>query len=127
MENRSLQHRRERLADALHDELGAILEGELADPRIGIVTVSEVALAADRRSARILVQVQGDEREAKETLAGLNAATGFIRALLVERLGLRRAPELFFFVDHSAEIQGRVDQLLGRIKKRKGGSGGEGR
>ena len=119
MENRGAQHRRERLADALRDELGAILEGELGDPRIGLATVSEVSLASDRRSARVFVHAEGSEREAEETLAGLNAAKGFIRRQLVERLGLRQAPEIFFYVDHSQEFETRIDELLNRIKKRK--------
>jgi ribosome-binding factor A len=119
MENRGAQHRRERLADALRDELGAILEGELADPRIGLATVSEITLAADRRSARVFVRVEGGEREAEQTLEGLEAAKGFIRRQLVERLGLRRAPELFFYVDHSEEYRGRIDELLARIQKKK--------
>jgi ribosome-binding factor A len=119
MENRGAQHRRERLADALRDELGAILEGELGDPRIGLATVSEVSLAPDRRSARVFVHAEGNEREAEETLAGLNAAKGYIRRQLVERLGLRHAPELFFYVDHSQEFESRIDELLDRIKKRK--------
>jgi len=119
MENRAAQHRRERLADALRDELSAILEGELADPRIGLATVSEITLAADRRSARVFVRVEGDEREAEQTLAGLNAAKGFIRHEIAERLALRHAPEFFFYVDHSAQQEGRIEELLKRAKKRK--------
>ena len=119
MENRSAQHRRERLADALRDELSAILEGELGDPRIGLATVSEISLAADRRSARVFVQVEGDEGEAEQTLTGLNAAKGFIRHQIAERLALRHAPELFFYVDHSAQQEGRIEELLRRAKKRK--------
>src|SRR5579864_1832520 len=99
MENRGVQHRRERMADALRDEIGAILEGELADPRIGLVTVSDLLLTGDGRSARVFVNLEGTEDDPEETLAGLNAAKGFIRHTVAERLGLRQAPELFFFVD----------------------------
>src|SRR5689334_19827811 len=119
MENRSAQHRRERLADALRDELSAILEGELGDPRIGLATVSETSLVADRRSARVFGQVEGDVPEAEQTLAGLNAAKGFIRHQIAERLALRHAPELFFYVDHSAQQEGRIEELLKRAKRRK--------
>src|SRR5215472_10748580 len=119
MENRAAQHRRERMADALRDEIGAILEGELGDPRIGLVTVSELLLADDGKSARVFVNVEGKEDDPEETLDGLNAAKGFIRHTIAERLGLRQAPELFFYVDHSLQQETRVDELLQRIKKRK--------
>ena len=119
MEDRGAQHRRERRSDALRDELSAILEGELGDPRIGLATISELLLAPDGRSARVFLEVTGGKKEAEETLDGLNAAKGFIRHQLVENLGLRHAPELFFYVDHAEEKVGRVDELLQRIKKRK--------
>jgi len=118
MENRAAQHRRERLADALRDEIGAILEGDLADPRVGLATVSEVLLPPDGKSARVMINPEGSEREAEETLAGLNAAKGFIRHQVLERLGLRHVPELFFYLDYSQQHKGRVEELLKRIKKR---------
>jgi ribosome-binding factor A len=119
MQNRNVQHRRERMADALREEIGALIEGELGDPRIGLATVSEVLLAADGKSARVFVEAEGTEKEAEDTLQGLNAARGFIRHQLVERLGLRHAPEIFFQLDTSTERQTRIDQLLRRIHKKK--------
>lgn len=120
MENRSQQHRRGRMADTLREEITAVFEGELRDPRVGLATVSEVLLAPDGKSARVLVQVEGDLHEGEQTIAGLNAAKGFIRHMLVEQLGLRRAPEIFFQLDHSTQQETRVDELLQRIKKRSG-------
>jgi ribosome-binding factor A len=118
-EKRGAQYHRERLGGALREEIETILEGELGDPRIGLVNVSEVHLAPDARSAQIFVVVQGDDEEADRTLEGLAAARGFIRHELAERLHLRRPPELFFQVDKSQQYQSRIDQLLERTKKRK--------
>ncbi len=118
-ENRAQQYHRERLAEALREEIETIVEGELADPRIGLVNVTEVQLAPDSRSARIFVVVQGDDDEADRTLEGLKAAAGFIRAELAERLHLRRAPELLFQVDRSQLYQARITELLSRTKKRR--------
>ena len=118
MQNRSVQHRRERMADAVREEIGALIEGELGDPRIGLATVSEALLAPDGKSARIFVEVEGSEAEANETLQGLNAARGFIRHQLVERLGLRHAPEIFFHLDNSTLRQERIEQLLRRVRKK---------
>lgn len=108
------------MAEALREEIETILEGELADPRIGLVNVTEVHLAPDSRSAHIFVVVQGDDddEEADRTLEGLKAAAGFIRNELTERLQLRRAPELFFQVDRSQQYQARITELLNRTKKR---------
>lgn len=119
MQNRNLQHRRERMSDALREEIGALIEGELGDPRIGLATVSEVLLAPDGKSARVFVEAEGTEREAEDTLQGLNAARAFIRHQLVERLGLRHAPEIFFQLDTSTARQTRIEQLLQRIQKKK--------
>ena len=119
MERRSQKHRRERLSEAIREEIETILEGELADPRIGLVSVSGVQMAEDARSARVLVAVDGDDDEAERSLTGLDAARNFIRRELAERLRLRRPPELFFQLDRSQQLESRVEELLQRSKKRR--------
>ena len=118
MEKRALQYRRGRLGEALREEIETILEGELSDPRIGLVNVSEVHLAEDSKSAKVLVVVEGDDEQAAETMEGLRAATGYIRRELTEQLHLRRAPELLFILDRSHLYEARIEELLGRTKKR---------
>jgi len=120
MERRGQKYHRERLAEALREEIETIVEGELADPRIGLANVSNVALAEDSRSARVMVVVEGDDSEAQRTLQGLTAAVGYIRREVAERLQLRRAPELFFQLDRSQKYVTRIDELLRRAKKRQG-------
>ena len=118
-EQRGKQHHLERLSEALKDEIGALIEGELGDPRIGLCTVTEVLLAPDGKSARVFIQVSGDDEEAAKTLEAIEAAKGYIRHELLERLGVRHVPELNFILDRSQEIGARIDELLGRTKKRK--------
>ncbi|MFY9674767.1 MAG: 30S ribosome-binding factor RbfA [Terriglobales bacterium] len=118
MERRGQKYHRERLAEALREELDTILEGELGDPRIGLASVTAMHLSDDSRSAHVMVSVDGDDAEAERTLEGLNAAKNFVRHELVERLHLRRAPELFFQVDRSHQMESRVEELLTRAKKR---------
>lgn len=108
-----------RIVEALKDEIGAIVEGELGDPRIALCTVSEVLLNPDGKSARVFIQVQGNEREQQDTIKGIDAAKGYIRRQLLERLGVRQIPELFFLLDRSEQYGARIDELLGRMKKRK--------
>jgi ribosome-binding factor A len=119
VEKRGQKYHRERLGEALREEIETIVEGELGDPRIGLVNVSGVELADDSRSARVLVAVEGDQVEAENTLTGLTAAVGFIRHEVAERLHLRRAPELFFQLDRSEKYESRIEELLSRTKKRK--------
>ena len=116
MERRGQKYHRERLGGALREEIATILEGELSDPRIGLVSVTEVQLAPDSRSARVLVSVDGDDAEVAESMEGLQAAVGYIRRELVDRLHLRRPPELVFALDSSQESTARVEELLGRTK-----------
>lgn len=118
MERRSQKYHRERLGEALREEIETILEGELGDPRIGLANVSEVHLAPDSRSARVMVVVERNEAEGQATMEGLQAASGYIRRELAERLHLRRPPELIFIQDRSQEYEARIHELLSRSKKR---------
>lgn len=120
MERRGQKYHRERLGEAMREEIETIVEGELGDPRIGLVRVSRVLLAEDSRSARVLVTVEGDEAEADRSLEGLMVAGGFIRRAVAERLHLRRPPELYFQIDRSQQYGARIDELLGRAKNRGG-------
>ena len=119
MEHRGQKYHRGRLSEAIREEIETILEGELGDPRIGLASVSAVLMAQDARSARIMVTVAGDDVEVERTLEGLNAAKNYVRHELAERLRLRKPPELYFQIDRADQLESRVDELLGREKKRK--------
>jgi ribosome-binding factor A len=119
MENRGQKYHRGRMAEALREEVTALVEGELGDPRIGLVSVVEVQLGEDGRTARVFISAAGNEEEAEQSLAGLKAAGGYIRHELVSRLGIRQAPEIIFVLDESQEHGGRIEELLHRIQKRK--------
>jgi ribosome-binding factor A len=111
-------HRYERVAEEIAHELGTMLAGELKDPRLdGGLTVTEVRVSPDLKQARIYISVIGDEAEKKRASAGLEAAAGFIRHELTERLQLRRMLELHFVLDRSEEYGRRIEELLGQVKK----------
>lgn len=112
-----LFHRHERLADQIRIEVAEMIEGELKDPRIGFATVTHVDLSPDLRHARVLVSVMGDDDSQRETLKGLASAAGFVRREIVQRLRLRRAPELVFALDNEAEQAERVEILLKDLHK----------
>ena len=118
-EPRAPKYQRLRRVEALREEIDVILEGELADPRIGLVAVSEVVLAPGGKTARVFVRADGAEEDDEQTLAGLNAAKGFIRHQLADRMGLRHPPELIFVIDRSDQYKSRIDELLGRTRKKR--------
>ena len=95
-----------------------MLEGELSDPRIAPSYVTEVVLAPGGKSARIFVAVHGSEEEEQSTLEGLTTARAYIRSQLRDRMGVRHVPELSFAIDRSQKMTGRMDELLGRMRKR---------
>ena len=80
MEKRGAKYHRERLGEALREEIETIVEGELGDPRIGLVSVTSVVLAEDSRSAQVFVTLDGDDQEAERSLEGLTAAVGLYPA-----------------------------------------------
>lgn len=117
-EQRARTHHRSRVANTFAEEIGAMLEGELSDPRIAPSYVTDVVLAPGGKSARIYVAVHGTEQEEESTLAGLMTARGYIRSQLRERMGVRHVPDLTFAIDRSEKMTGRMEELLGRLRKR---------
>ena len=110
-------HRTERIAEEVRNEVSLMLAGELKDPRLAApVMVTEVRLGAGMRTIRVFVSLAGDDAERATTLEGLQAAKGFVRHELVERLHLRRAPDVIFMLDDSEEYGNRIENLLRKAK-----------
>jgi ribosome-binding factor A len=113
-------HRHERVGEEIAHEINAMLAGELKDPRLeGMVVVSEVRVQQDMKHARVFINVRGTNKEQSDAIKALEHASGFIRRELVERLQLRRVPELHFTLDLSQEHVERIEQLLKEMKKDK--------
>jgi len=117
-EHRARTYHRNRVAQSFSEEIGAMLEGELSDPRIFPSVVTDVVLAPGGKSARVFIAVHGGMEEEESTLAALISARGFIRSRIRERMGVRHVPELSFAIDRSEKMTGRMDELLGRMRKR---------
>lgn len=114
------QHRHERIGEEIQHELSAMVAGELKDPRLELgITVTEVRVTPDLKQVRAFIGVNGSEKEQADAIKALEHAAGFIRHELVERLQLRRAPELLFILDKSQQYSERIEQLLRDMKKDK--------
>jgi ribosome-binding factor A len=117
-EQRARTYHRNRVANTFSEEIGAMLEGELSDPRIAPSYVTDVVLAPGGKSARVFVAVHGTEAEEDSTLEGLTTARAYIRTQLRDRMGVRHVPELSFAIDRSQKMTGRMEELLARTRKR---------
>lgn len=111
-------HRSERIAEEIRNEVSLMLAGELKDPRLAsAMNVTEVRVSPDLKNVRVYVEIVGNDEERSSALDGLSAASGFIRHELVERLHLRRAPEVVFVPDESEEYGQHIDDLLKQAKR----------
>jgi len=109
--------RTSRVAEQMKKEIGEIVNQKLKDPRIGFVTITDVALTNDLQQATVYVSVLGDEQEKNDTLAGLQQATGFVRSEVSRRIRLRKVPEITFSFDEAHEYGNRIDEILKELKK----------
>ncbi|HYL62255.1 MAG TPA: 30S ribosome-binding factor RbfA [Candidatus Methylomirabilis sp.] len=116
----SANHRHERVGEEIAHEINVMLAGELKDPRLEVsAVVSEVRVQPDMKHARVFITVRGTDKEQVDAIKALEHASGFIRSELIERLQLRRLPDLHFTLDHSQEYSERIEHLLKEMKKDK--------
>ena len=100
-----------RVADQIQREIALLVVHEVADPRVGNVTVSGVDLSPDLRHAKVLVTpARGTDGDA--SVDALNRAAGFLRSRLGRRVHMRRVPRLVFEHDRTLEHALRIDALI---------------
>ena len=107
--------RADRVADLIKAEIADLLLKEVKDPRIGLVTITDVKVSDDLRTARIYFVEMGKDALSPEVKAGLAKAVGFLRRELGRRLQLRHVPELLFTYDPSFAYGSRIETLLKEI------------
>lgn len=110
-----LSHRIERIAEQFREEVSQILATEVADPGVGLVTVTRVKVTPDLSLARIYWTLLGDAAERKRTTKALQRAAPFVRHVLATRITLRRVPEVHFQYDEGLAAHQRVEELLHEI------------
>lgn len=103
---------------AIRKVLGELLAVEVKDPRVGFVTINGVELNRDQTVAEVFVSVLGDERERKDSLAGLKKARGFLQGRLSDVLRLRATPDLRFIYDESLDQGLGVETILDELSAR---------
>jgi ribosome-binding factor A len=110
-----------RVDEAIRQVIGDAVAGNLKDPRVGFVTVTDVRTSADLRHARVYVSVLGEAggpsgpAQREDTLAGLRSAHGFLQGRIAGELRLKRTPTLEFVYDDTTDRAMRVEALIEEI------------
>jgi ribosome-binding factor A len=104
-----------RINEQLKREISQVLRREVRDPRVGVVTVSAVDVAADLAVADVYIRMLGSDDEVARSLEGLETAAPFVRRELGKVLHLRQVPELRFREDRSLEHARRIEEILSRV------------
>ncbi|KRO97333.1 MAG: 30S ribosome-binding factor RbfA [Proteobacteria bacterium] len=106
--------RAERVSDAVQQELAVLIRDEVRDPRVGMVSVTDVDVSRDLAYAKIHVTFIGDhtQKEIDEAMAALNGASGYLRKLLASSIKLRITPKLTFLFDESGRRGQHLSALI---------------
>ncbi len=104
--------RTRRVGEQMQRELAQLIQREVKDPRLGMVTVSGVDVSRDYSVAKVYITVLGDNADPAQTLAILNKVSGFLRHELGQRMVLRTVPALTFHYDESVERGSELSRLI---------------
>ena len=104
--------RTRRVSEQLKRELALLIQEEVKDPRVRMVTVNAVEVSRDLAHARVYVTSLVDHQERDKLIEGLNKAAGFLRRELGRRISLRTTPQLHFTYDESIDSGARMSALI---------------
>lgn len=104
--------RSSRVAEQVRRELAELIQLEVKDPRVGLVTLTDVEISPDYAHAKVFFTSLKGESGVSEVLAGLRAASGFLRRELGRRVRIHTLPELHFAYDRSVEQGDRLSRLI---------------
>lgn len=107
-----MTERHSRLEHQIKREVSHILATEVKDPRLGMISITDVEVSRDLSWAKIYFSMLGSDEERNRTLEGLERAKGFVRSELAKRIRVRHTPEIIFLFDPSLEHGAKMDALL---------------
>ena len=108
--------RSDRVSGLIQQVLSEILKRDIGDPRLKMVTITEVEVSRDLKLARIYFAMPGGKREKDEATKGFNSARGFIKRILAQEIDLKYMPDIIFFYDDSLEYGAHIDELIKSTK-----------
>ncbi len=111
-----MSRRLEKLSHLFQHDLADLIRNELRDPRLGeIVSVTRVTMSPDLENASVYVSILGEAEEKAATMRALSSASHFLRRRLLERVRIRKVPELHFVLDESIEEAAHVLDLMRQV------------
>ena len=109
--------RSDRVSGQIQKALTEILQKDVSDPRLEMVTITSVKMTNDLRIARIYFTMAGSRRTPKEVIGGFNSAQKYIKRRLADQLGLRYMPNIEFYYDDTFDHASEVNALLKTVLK----------
>lgn len=104
--------RRDRVSEQIRRELAELIRNELKDPRVGMISLTDVEVTADYAHAKVYFSSLAGSKGLPEVLAGLQKASGFLRRELGRRISIHTTPQLHFVFDRSLERGADMDKLI---------------
>lgn len=121
MSGKGTSRRPEQVAESIRATVAeALLRGDVRDPRVGLVTISDVTVTRDLGHATIRVIPHGTSEEKDAAVTGLQSAAGFLRRMVAHTLTTRIVPELHFELDRGFEYAQQINRLLDEIRHEDG-------
>jgi ribosome-binding factor A len=105
-----------RHAERIRELVASALRKQVKDPRLGMVTITDVKLTADLREATVFYTVFGDAAAHESSASALGSAKGLLRSVVGKRLGLRNSPSITFVADRIPEQAQHIDDLIARAR-----------
>ena len=104
--------RKDRVAEQVRRELAELIRTQLKDPRVGMISITEVEVTADYAHAKVFFSTLAGSESLPQVMAGLNNASGFLRRELGKRISIHMTPQLHFVFDQSLERGADLSKLI---------------
>ena len=104
--------RKERVSEQIRRELAELIRTELKDPRVGMISITDVDVTADYAHAKIFFSSMSGSENLAEIMAGLQKSSGFLRRELGKRISIHMTPQLHFVFDQSLERGADLSKLI---------------
>jgi len=104
--------RKDRVAEQIRRELAELIRTELKDPRVGMISITDVEVTADYAHAKVFFSTLAGSEHLEEVMTGLQKASGFLRRELGKRISIHMTPQLHFVFDQSLERGADLSKLI---------------
>ena len=104
--------RKDRVSEQIRRELAELIRSELKDPRVGMVSITDVEVTPDYAHAKVFFSTLAGSEHVDEVMTGLQKASGFLRRELGKRIRIHTTPQLHFVFDQSLERGADLSKLI---------------